>query len=438
MELQLALRVKGLEPVAVFGGEDHRERPHGKEVVGFDPAPALPIGGKPAAGDDAVQVVVVEHRLAPGMQDGRDPGSHAQLVVGELKQRRACALEKQGVHGALVLQDERVERVRQSEDDMEVGHRQEVFLLPLQPLVGVGSLAVRAMPVAAAVGHEVVEPAIGTAVVVRPERRGAAAQDRIQGFPNVGAQVLRTSQRGGNDFCHRERLRQLTCARSGGTAHGAPLEFSPGVNEVVERAAHRLEPLAADVEVARRGREVRVAEQHLQGQQVHSVLQQMRGEAVSQAVDAAAIGQPCPLQRRVEDLLCRAVNHRDVPAPSGREEPGARTFLPVIGSKFLQQPRTEDRVAILSALALVDPQHHASALNVPDFQVARLVEPEPCPVNCHQKCALPQMPAAFQKQPFELLAGVNSWPADLPAPPGQQVLERIHWTLEHLPVKKPQ
>ena len=33
VELQLALRVEGLEPVAVFGGEDHRESPHGKEVV---------------------------------------------------------------------------------------------------------------------------------------------------------------------------------------------------------------------------------------------------------------------------------------------------------------------------------------------------------------------------------------------------------------------
>jgi len=247
--------VEGLEPVAVFGGEDHRERPHGKEVVGFDPAPALPVGGKPAAGDDAVEVVVIKQRLAPCVQDGGDAGAHAELVVGELDQRRTRAPEKQGMHGPGVLQDERVERMRESEDDMEVGHGKKVFFLALQPLVGVGPLAVRAMPVAARVGHEVVAPAVGAAVVVRPESRGAAAQDRVERFPNMGAQVLRASQGGGDDLRHPQLFR-LPRAPLGRAAHGPALEFGPGLHDLVQRAAHRREPLAADVEVARRGREV--------------------------------------------------------------------------------------------------------------------------------------------------------------------------------------
>ena len=175
MELEFAPGEKGFESVAVFGGEDHRERPDGKKVVGLDPAPELPVCGKPAAGDDAVQVVVVKQGLAPGVQDGGDTGPHAELVVRELQKRRAHALEEQRVEGAGVLCDERVERVREGEDDMEIGHWQQVLLLPLQPLAGVGSLAVRAMPVAAAVGHEVVVPAIRAAVVVCAESRGVRA-----------------------------------------------------------------------------------------------------------------------------------------------------------------------------------------------------------------------------------------------------------------------
>lgn len=53
------------------------------------------------------------------------------------------------VHGTVVLRDESIERVRQGEDDMEVGHGQQVFFLPVKPLVGAGALAARTMPVAA-------------------------------------------------------------------------------------------------------------------------------------------------------------------------------------------------------------------------------------------------------------------------------------------------
>jgi hypothetical protein len=211
-----------------------------------------------------------------------------------------------------------------------------------------------------------------------------------------------------------------------------------GFDDLVERAAHGREPLAADVQVAGRGREVRVAEQHLQGQQIRAVFEQVGCKAVAQAVDAAAIGKPRALQGTVEDFLGGAGNHRNVPAAPGGEEPGDGAFEPVIGPQFLYQPGTEDRVAILAPLALLDAQHHAGALNVVYLQVTGFVEPQARPVNCHQKRPMPEMAAAFQKKLLQLLACVNSRPPGDPAPAWQNLLECVHRTLEHLPVEKPQ
>lgn len=433
VELEFALVVERLESVAVFTAEDQRKSPHSEEVVGLESAPTPAVGGKSPAGDDAMQVVMVEEVLAPRVQDGGDARTHGELVAGELHERGAGRFEEQAVHGAGVLRDESVERVRQREDDVEVRHRQQVFFLPVEPLVGVGALAARTMPVAATVRHHMVAAAVGAAVTVRAERRRAAAQDRVERFPNVGAQGRRLPQGGGDHLRHRR------CSGFGAPGRGAHDRASAGVVEdLVQRTAHRLKLPPADMQVGRRGREVRVPQQHLQAQQIDAVLQEMRGKAVPQRVDTSAVGQPCPHQRAVEDALRRAIDHRHIRAAPRREQPHPGPLPAVVAAQLFEQPRTQNRVTVLAAFALLDPQHHAPALDVLHLQVARFVQAQPGSVDGHQKRALCRRAASVGKQLLQLLARVDSRTPRHPRAARQQLFEIFHRPLEHLPVKQPQ
>ena len=57
--------------------------------------PARPSGDQPAAGDDAVQVIVIQQGLAPGVQHGRDPHLRPEAVLPKLQQRLAGRLKEQ-------------------------------------------------------------------------------------------------------------------------------------------------------------------------------------------------------------------------------------------------------------------------------------------------------------------------------------------------------
>ena len=56
--------------------------------------------------------------------------------------------EQDGIDGGLVLEGDLASRRRQGEDDMEIGHRQQLGLAVGEPLLGSGSLAFWAMPIA--------------------------------------------------------------------------------------------------------------------------------------------------------------------------------------------------------------------------------------------------------------------------------------------------
>ena len=58
-----------------------------EEVVRSRRDPAAALQGWAAAADDAVQVVVVQQGLAPGVQHGGDPQLRAEVVAAEAQQR---------------------------------------------------------------------------------------------------------------------------------------------------------------------------------------------------------------------------------------------------------------------------------------------------------------------------------------------------------------
>ena len=90
-------------------------------------SPALAILAQPAGGDHAMQMIVIEQRLTPGVQHRRQADLRLERAPAKLQQRRARRVKEQLVERAAVLPDERVERMRQRKDHMKVGHRQQTL-----------------------------------------------------------------------------------------------------------------------------------------------------------------------------------------------------------------------------------------------------------------------------------------------------------------------
>src|SRR5262249_56080156 len=83
------------------------------------------------AGNDAVQMEVRPQLLVPGMQDQGGAEGAAQVLAAELQQRSGRGVEQQVEDGPLVLlvtEDQRVELMRQRENVVEVGDRQQLGL----------------------------------------------------------------------------------------------------------------------------------------------------------------------------------------------------------------------------------------------------------------------------------------------------------------------
>ena len=153
-------------------------------------------GGKSSSGDDAVEMVMTQQRLAPGVQDGGQADLRLEPALSKLQQRGAGGGEEQIVKRPLVLGDQRIEDVRNREDDVEIRNRQQAGGLLLKPLLGSGALAIGAMPVAAAMRNEVLLAAVFTAVKVSAKPLGSAAQQRVQRLPLPRRKPARTNNGG--------------------------------------------------------------------------------------------------------------------------------------------------------------------------------------------------------------------------------------------------
>ena len=127
--------------------------------------PALPVERDAAARHDHVDVRMVRHRRAPGVEHGGDADAGAEMlrIGGDRQHRLRCRPEQQVVDQRLVLEGDVGDLGRQREDDMEVADRQEVGLALGEPGARGGALALGAVPVAAAV--------VGDAPSARSPRR---------------------------------------------------------------------------------------------------------------------------------------------------------------------------------------------------------------------------------------------------------------------------
>src|SRR4051794_33555397 len=107
------------------------------------------IRGQPARWHDAVHVWMADQGLAPGVEDAQDAdlGAKMSRVGGHLPERRGARLEEPRVETGAVAIGERQERMRQREDDVHVGHVEQLALARLQPALAGLRLALRTVPI---------------------------------------------------------------------------------------------------------------------------------------------------------------------------------------------------------------------------------------------------------------------------------------------------
>src|ERR1041384_2517352 len=103
-------------------------------------------------------------------------------------------------------------------------------------------------------------------------------------------------------------------------------------------------------------------------------------------MDTAFVRQAGTRDRLVEDLLAGTVGHRlPLIARTGKNPAALGSVRPPIVFQLAQQPLRQNRVAILAAFALLDPDLPVATINVTGSQMASFIEPQARAINGHQK-----------------------------------------------------
>ena len=182
-EAELAASEGRRQAVEEQPSEGLRQGPDGEQEIGFASDPSLAVEGDAAAGDEAMDMRVMGQRLPPGVQDGDESDPSAEALGGERHERLRGGAHQQAVDRLLVLESDLGHRLRQGEDNVEVGNRQQLGLTGGEPLRARRPLTFPAMAVSARVVGDAGKPAIVTALDVAAERRRAAGRDRSDHAP---------------------------------------------------------------------------------------------------------------------------------------------------------------------------------------------------------------------------------------------------------------
>ena len=123
--------------------------------------------------------------LVPGMEHAEeaDVGSEMSGVAGDFQKSFCTGTEQQTIDDFLVLQSQRCQLWRQSENDMDVTRREKFAVTRFEPAFAGARLTLRAMAISAAVIRD--GGALSTAgalIDMAAERGGATARDGQQDF----------------------------------------------------------------------------------------------------------------------------------------------------------------------------------------------------------------------------------------------------------------
>ena len=272
------VQLSGLEGVLQRLEEDAtevaRKDPDRQEEPGAAGNPAAAVVCEPPTRDDAVQMRMMDERLAPGVEDGEeaDLGAEVARVGGNRAECLGDGSEEETVDDGLVLGGDLGDRRGHGEDDVEVLGGQQVLPAPFEPRGAGQRLTGRTVAVAAGV----VPDAPMAAVVLRHGDRGA-----------------RHGRRSGD-------------VRS---------RFRYGPRKEVQRTRGRADRAGGEQQVAGRGLQAPMPEQKLNRTQVGARLEEVDGECVAERMwrnrlgeARASGGEPAGIPDRFRrDRLLRAL-----------------------------------------------------------------------------------------------------------------------------------
>jgi len=168
----------------------------------FGAHPTAGIGAQAAAGNEVMNMRMINARARPGMADAEHAQLGAEAMGGQVLQRLGAGGKEQGQRDRLMRADKAPQFFRHGERHQKVRHGQEqAHALALQPVVGVGLPAERTMPVVAGMIAVVKARTVRTLEQFAAQSRGAAGQDlaqdlamplghgRAKAFPVFGRQL---------------------------------------------------------------------------------------------------------------------------------------------------------------------------------------------------------------------------------------------------------
>jgi hypothetical protein len=153
VELKLVLLEELTEPSSELAAEDAAECADRQEEASRGIDPSGTIRSQAASGNDVVNVRMMLKVLSPGMEHAEESDIRSEVlrIASQFEHRRGAGAVEQIVEQPLVLKGKSGERVRQSEDNVEVRHGQQFSRTRRQPLGARVALALGTVPIAAGV-----------------------------------------------------------------------------------------------------------------------------------------------------------------------------------------------------------------------------------------------------------------------------------------------
>ena len=279
-EGELAGIVKRQQPGQEQTAEQSAQHAHRQEEGRAGRYPSVPVQRDTAARHDHVDVRMMGHGRAPGVEHGGDADARTQLLgIGSDGQHGLRGgLEQQVVEQSLVVERDGGDLGGQREHEVEIADRQQVGLARGEPGPRGGALALGAVAVAAGVVGDPPMAAVGAGLDVPAQRGGATVLDRRHDLelmqaqvPGMGGPISRPGST--EDVGNLERgAHRLSAARH--------LVIRCRQGQSVERADNCPHRLRCHLGVEGRGVELGMAEQCLDNADIDAVLEQMRRKTV--------------------------------------------------------------------------------------------------------------------------------------------------------------
>jgi hypothetical protein len=107
--------------------------PMKEERAGWDAHPAAAIEGEAAAGNDAMNVRMKGERLSPGVKDGEHADHRTEPGARDIEQSLTGAVQEDRVEKLWSMENQRMEAIRNGEDDVEVRDVEHLLASLLEP-----------------------------------------------------------------------------------------------------------------------------------------------------------------------------------------------------------------------------------------------------------------------------------------------------------------